>query len=195
MVIGPFGHLQTVLIFRRNWPLWTIWPLKACVMRHVTLPGHHWNPHYWRTCRCDVRAAAPLSYLQFAVHGRLLLIVKTELSSACLLVKTNSNSSIARLNWVHVNSDWSLSSVNPWVIGGTVVWRADTWIIFFISIFVLRSNKYLVMWHLPERHLPEQACYENCENTHTHTQTIYRLTQTQNTTASIHILRSSDTSA
>ena len=84
MVIGPFGHLQTVLIFRRNWPLWTIWPLKACVMRHVTLPGHHWNPHYWRTCRCDVRAAAPLSYLQFAVHGRLLLIVKTELSSACL---------------------------------------------------------------------------------------------------------------
>ena len=33
---------------------------------------------------CDVRAAAPLSYLQFAVHGRLPLIVKTELSSACL---------------------------------------------------------------------------------------------------------------
>ena len=84
-------------------------------------------------------------------------------------VKTNSNSSIARLNWVLVNSDWSLSSVNPWVIGGSVVWRADTWIIFFISIFVLRSNKYLVMWHLPERHLPGQACYENCEDTHTHT--------------------------
>ena len=46
-------------------------------------------------------------------------------------VKTNSNSSIARLNRVHVNSDWSLSSVNPWVIGSTVVWRPDNWIILF----------------------------------------------------------------
>ena len=111
-------------------------------------------------------------------------------------VKTNSNSSIARLNWVHVNSDWSLSSVNPWVIGSTVVWRPDTWIILFhfnfCSSFQQVFGDVTSAW---KTFTWTSMLWKLWKHTHTHTQTIYRLTQTQNTTASTHILRSSDTNA
>ena len=107
-----------------------------------------------------------VDWCYLGVHGRLLL---------CL-----SKSSSYKF-WLVVIFGKPLGE------GSTVVWRTHIWIIFF----VLGSN--LVMWHLPGRHLPGKACYEICKEHKTHKHHLHTDSDTC-TTASIHMLRSSDTS-